>query len=118
LVDTSLGRDYDAEEACKYLKIGLLCTQEVSKLRPLMSTVVSMLMGEMDVKDKISRPGLLSEFRSLKGDKKQKDRDQNDKWETKKSSPNSSKLEDSSSSSGMATSFASMTFNSIYDRSN
>lgn len=118
MVDTSLGRDYDAEEACKYLKIALLCTQEVSKLRPLMSTVVSMLMGEMDVKDKISRPGLLSEFRSLKGDKKQKDRDQNDKWETKKSSPNSSKLEDSSSSSGMATSFASMTFNSIYDRSN
>ncbi|XP_073268145.1 cold-responsive protein kinase 1 isoform X1 [Populus alba] len=118
LVDTSLGRDYDAEEACKYLKIGLLCTQEVSKLRPLMSKVVLMLMGEMDVNDKISKPGLLSEFRGFKGDKKQKDRDQIDKWETKKSSPNSSKLEGSSSSSGMATSYATMTFNSIYDRSN
>ncbi|GMQ07470.1 hypothetical protein CsSME_00051645 [Camellia sinensis var. sinensis] len=39
LVDTSLNGDFDAEEACRYLKIGLLCTQDAPKLRPSMSTV-------------------------------------------------------------------------------
>ncbi|KAJ6333042.1 hypothetical protein OIU77_008990 [Salix suchowensis] len=88
LVDTSVGGNYDVEEACNYLKIGLLCTQDVPKQRPSMSTVVLMLMGEIEVSDKISRPGMLSEFMSFKGDKMRKhgdEKDQNNKWETKDS---------------------------------
>ncbi|KAB5534575.1 hypothetical protein DKX38_017661 [Salix brachista] len=118
LVDTSLGGNYDVEEACNYLKIGLLCTQDVPKQRPSMSTVVLMLMGEIEVSDKISRPGMLSEFMSFKGDNMRKHRDekdQNNKWEMK----DSGKGESSSSSLGLAeTSNATMTFSSIYDRDN
>ncbi|KAJ6770324.1 CYSTEINE-RICH RECEPTOR-LIKE PROTEIN KINASE 42 [Salix purpurea] len=118
LVDTSLAGNYDVEEACNYLKIGLLCTQDVPKQRPSMSTAVLMLMGEIEVSDKISRPGMLSEFMSFKGDKMRKhgdEKDQNNKWETK----DSGKGESSSSSLGLAeTSNATMTFSSIYDRDN
>ncbi|XP_061983461.1 cold-responsive protein kinase 1-like isoform X1 [Populus nigra] len=121
LVDTSLAGDYDVEEACNYLKIGLLCIQDVPKQRPSMSTVVMMLMGEIEVNDKISKPGLLSDFTSFKGDKMPKHKggkDQNNKWEMKNSSSTSGKVENSSSSSGVDTSYATMTFSSIYDRGN
>ncbi|KAF2286107.1 hypothetical protein GH714_010403 [Hevea brasiliensis] len=70
LVDTSLNGDFDTEEACRYMKIGLLCTQDKPKLRPTMSTVVRMLKGEIDLKDdNISSPGLLSELMGIKRDK-------------------------------------------------
>ncbi|XP_022886386.1 cold-responsive protein kinase 1 [Olea europaea var. sylvestris] len=67
LVDTSLNGDFDAEQACRFLKIGLLCTQESPKLRPSMSTVVQMLTGEKDANENmISQPGLISDFMDLK----------------------------------------------------
>lgn len=67
LVDTAMYGDFDAEEACKYLKIGLLCTQDNPKLRPIMSTVVKMLSGELEInEDKITKPGLISDFMDLK----------------------------------------------------
>ncbi|KAK4363945.1 hypothetical protein RND71_015303 [Anisodus tanguticus] len=67
LVDTSLDGDFDAEQACKFLKIGLLCTQDGLKLRPSMSTILKMLKGEMAVGDnKITKPGLISDFMDLK----------------------------------------------------
>ncbi|KAK9050107.1 hypothetical protein SSX86_030924 [Deinandra increscens subsp. villosa] len=67
LVDTSMYGDFDAEEACKYLKIGLLCTQDISKLRPMMSTVVKMLSGQKEIDEhKITKPGLISDFMDLK----------------------------------------------------
>ena len=67
LVDISLNGDFDAEEACKFLKIGLLCTQHNPKLRPSMSSVVKMLIGEMDVDEsKLTKPGLISDFMDLK----------------------------------------------------
>ncbi|XP_061352379.1 cold-responsive protein kinase 1-like [Gastrolobium bilobum] len=67
LVDVSLNGEFDAEEACKFLKIGLLCTQETPKLRPSMSSVVKMLTGEMEVDEiKITRPGLISDIMDLK----------------------------------------------------
>ncbi|KAL6198923.1 hypothetical protein ACLB2K_028711 [Fragaria x ananassa] len=67
LVDTALNGDFDAEEACRFLKIGLLCTQDTPKLRPSMSTVVKMLKGQKDVDDtKITKPGLISDFMDLK----------------------------------------------------
>lgn len=110
LVDTSMSGEYDEEEAQKFLKIGLLCTQDIPKLRPSMSQVVKMLMGEEDVNDQnISRPGLLSAFTEL--------RDKKDKCgvisESTGKGGNSS-----SSSETVTTSYATMTFNSIFDRSN
>ncbi|RVW94292.1 Cold-responsive protein kinase 1 [Vitis vinifera] len=67
LVDESLNGDFDAEEACRFLKIGLLCTQDTPKLRPSMSSVVKMLIGEMDVDSRaITKPGLISDFMDLK----------------------------------------------------
>lgn len=67
LIDAELNGDFDVEEACKYLKIGLLCTQDNPKLRPVMSTVVKMLSGEMEIDEgKITKPGLISDFMDLK----------------------------------------------------
>nr|XP_043621640.1 cold-responsive protein kinase 1 [Erigeron canadensis] len=67
LVDTAMYGDFDAEEACKYLKIGLLCTQDNPKLRPVMSTVVKMLSGEKELDEaQITKPGLISDFMDLK----------------------------------------------------
>lgn len=121
LVDTSLAGDYDVEEACNYLKIGLLCIQDMPKQRPSMSTVVMMLMGEIEVNDKISRPGLLSELKSFEGDKMPKHKggkDQINKREMKNSSSTLGMVESSSSSLGVDASYATMTFSSIYDRDN
>lgn len=67
LVDTALNGNFDAEEACRFLKIGLLCTQEGPKLRPSMSTIVKMLKGELNIDDRtITKPGLISDFMDLK----------------------------------------------------
>lgn len=66
-MDPSLNGEFDAEESCKFLKIGLLCTQDASKLRPPMSTVVKLLTGEKEVDDsKITKPGLITDFMDLK----------------------------------------------------
>ncbi|XP_038883287.1 cold-responsive protein kinase 1-like isoform X2 [Benincasa hispida] len=111
LVDLSLHGDVGTEEACRYLKIGLLCTQDMPKLRPSMATVVKMLTGDIDISDQaISRPGMLSEF-MLRKDVLCK------KGES--TTEDSGKPIDSTSSSGyMDTSYATITFNSIFDRSN
>ncbi|EXB42561.1 putative LRR receptor-like serine/threonine-protein kinase [Morus notabilis] len=67
LVDTALNGEFDAEEACRFLKVGLLCTQDSPKLRPSMSTVVKMLIGEVNVNDlKITMPGFITDFMDLK----------------------------------------------------
>ncbi|XP_075505627.1 cold-responsive protein kinase 1-like [Primulina tabacum] len=67
LVDTALDGEYDAEQACRFLKIGLLCTQDSPKLRPSMSNVVRMLTGEKDVDGlTITQPGLISDLMDLK----------------------------------------------------
>ncbi|XP_038686385.1 cold-responsive protein kinase 1-like isoform X2 [Tripterygium wilfordii] len=118
LVDTLMNGSYDVEEVCRYMKIGLCCTQDKPKLRPSMSKVVQMLMGEIDVNDtKISRPGLLYELMGIKD--KKGHRNSSDTMNTTFSeSSGSGKPEASFSSSGMTTSYAAMTFNSIYDRSN
>ncbi|KAK2638820.1 hypothetical protein Ddye_026615 [Dipteronia dyeriana] len=113
LVDASLNEDYNVEEAHRYLKIALLCTQDMPKHRPSMSTVVKMLTGEIDVnEEKISKPGLLSELLALKVDKSQK------KCDVSKSTDSSKPDHSSSSSGNMDNSYATMTFTSINDRSN
>lgn len=69
LVDASLEveGEFNATEACRYLKIGLLCTQDFPKDRPTMSNVAKMLKGEMNVDEmKISKPGMLKELLTQK----------------------------------------------------
>ncbi|KAF8687340.1 hypothetical protein HU200_043023 [Digitaria exilis] len=66
IIDSSLGDDLDIDEACRFLKVGLLCTQDVTKRRPGMSAVVAMLKGEADVvTDTISKPDVIRDFRDL-----------------------------------------------------
>ncbi|KAF4363762.1 hypothetical protein CsatB_000159 [Cannabis sativa] len=105
LVDSSLNDDLELEEAKKFLKIALLCTQDMPKLRPLMSTVVEMLTGQLEVnKKEISKPGLLSEFMDMKGQKNKV--------------INSKDMSSIGTTNSGSSSVATMTFTSILDRSN
>ncbi|KAK4285885.1 hypothetical protein QN277_002517 [Acacia crassicarpa] len=114
LVDALLEDDFNIEEACRFCKIGLLCTQDSPQLRPSMSSVLGMLKSEIDVDEKkITKPGLLFEFVEIKDAKKQKDEAEVQST----SSLGTSKKQDDSSLTETATSFAAMTFTSIYDRS-
>ncbi|GLU15287.1 hypothetical protein SLE2022_317890 [Rubroshorea leprosula] len=115
LVDSSLNGDYNIEEALRYLKIGLICTQDMPKLRPAMSTVLKMLVGDIEVNDQeITRPGFLSELMCLKADKGKK---KNVKDWSCTASASTSKLESSSSfPENTDTSYNTMTFTSIYNR--
>lgn len=109
LVDTSLEGDFNIEEALRFLKVALLCTQVMPKLRPSMRNVLKLLKGEVAVADKeISRPGLFSEFMILKANQR----------ENILNTKNSSTGELSMASVETATSCATMTFTSILDRTN
>ncbi|KAK9674173.1 hypothetical protein RND81_12G216100 [Saponaria officinalis] len=67
LVDEAFRGDLNNEEATRFLKIALLCTQQLPNLRPTMSTVVRMLQGEEDVSDmNITQPGILLELTDVK----------------------------------------------------
>ncbi|KAI4333360.1 hypothetical protein L6164_018185 [Bauhinia variegata] len=116
LVDTALDGHFDVEQACKFLKIGLLCTQDAPKLRPSMSTVVKMLTGEMDIdKREITKPGLISDFMDLKVRVQPKSI-----TDTKTSSSyNASSGSDNqdTSMSTLASTSANTTFTAQYDRS-
>ncbi|XP_073280168.1 cold-responsive protein kinase 1-like [Primulina huaijiensis] len=67
LIDPLLDGRFDEEQACRFLKIGLICVQDNPKLRSVMSNVVSMLTGDNDVDDiKIEKPGLITDVMGLK----------------------------------------------------
>ncbi|GJN26430.1 hypothetical protein PR202_gb14358 [Eleusine coracana subsp. coracana] len=67
IIDIDVGDDLDVEEACRFLKIGLLCTQDAMARRPNMSNVVRMLTGERRVSiAKITRPAMITDFTELK----------------------------------------------------
>lgn len=66
IIDRTLKCDFDTEEARRLLKIGLLCTQDSTKIRPSMSMVANMLKGECAISDKIMRPGLITDVMDLK----------------------------------------------------
>ncbi|KAK1409796.1 hypothetical protein QVD17_36325 [Tagetes erecta] len=75
LVDPLLlkGGDNDRliAEAVRFMMVGLLCVQEVTKLRPRMSNVIKMLTGETSVEEvKISQPGFVADLMDVKIDKK------------------------------------------------
>ncbi|CAI9088781.1 OLC1v1023205C1 [Oldenlandia corymbosa var. corymbosa] len=70
LVDMDLEDDFDVDEASRYLKVGILCTQDEPKKRPTMSTVVQLLSGVLDLDDKqLSKPRLLEELLGIRGQK-------------------------------------------------
>ncbi|CAD6247976.1 unnamed protein product [Miscanthus lutarioriparius] len=67
IIDRSLGSDLDVAQACRFLKGGLLCTQDVMRHRPDMSKVIALLTGETDVEsERISKPAIISDFMDLK----------------------------------------------------
>ncbi|PIN16556.1 Serine/threonine protein kinase [Handroanthus impetiginosus] len=108
LVDTSLEGNFDPDEACRCLKVGLLCTQDMPKNRPAMSIVAKMLKGEIEVDEAdISKPGLLKELMTLKRPTNKPD-----------ASSSGSGQDESSSFQSTNNTRATMTFTSIYDRSN
>ncbi|KAK9674289.1 hypothetical protein RND81_12G223700 [Saponaria officinalis] len=112
MVDESLNGDFDAEEACKFLKIGLLCTQDAPKLRPAMSAVVKMLKGEIQIDDmNVTAPGLISDLSDLKIRNPQNDASASSGKDTtsSRSSPKDSTFSAGTSSGGV------MTFTAVYD---
>ncbi|GJN01735.1 hypothetical protein PR202_ga19022 [Eleusine coracana subsp. coracana] len=67
IIDIDVGDDLDIEEACRFLKIGLLCTQDAMARRPNMTNVARMLTGERRVSiAKITRPAMIADFTELK----------------------------------------------------
>lgn len=47
LVDPRLGSNYNKEEALRMIKVAVLCTNSSPELRPSMSSIVSMLVGNV-----------------------------------------------------------------------
>ncbi|XP_027362827.1 cysteine-rich receptor-like protein kinase 3 [Abrus precatorius] len=58
IVDPILEGNYPIEEACKLLKIGLLCAQASSELRPTMSVVVKMITNNHEITQPTQPPFL------------------------------------------------------------
>ncbi|XP_057458585.1 cold-responsive protein kinase 1-like [Lotus japonicus] len=111
LVDPFLEGDFNMDEAVRFCKISLLCTQDSPQNRPSMSTVLGMLRGRREVNEEnVTKPGMIFEFVQAMDEGKQK-------FKTEVENSSSGKQDDSSSSETM-TSFATMTFTAIYDRSN
>lgn len=109
LIDDTLEGKYDVEEACKFLKVGLLCTQDAPKLRPSMSTVVKMLTGVVSIDEmKITAPGLISDLSELVV--------RNPRDPKTVFTDSSDSMNNSTFSSGASTS-ATLTFTAVYERS-
>ncbi|CAM8948805.1 unnamed protein product [Rhodiola kirilowii] len=114
IVDASLQGVFVINEACQFIKVGLLCTQSKPKLRPAMSTVVKMLTGTINVEGlEITQPGLLNDdMCTVSATATTCGEDKDVRFDNK----TSSNMDTSSSASTLTTSHATMTFNSIFDR--
>lgn len=67
LVDPVLRGDFPTEEAVRFLKVGLLCVQETSKLRPHMSKAIKMLKNKNGTKHfRISQPRFVADLMDVK----------------------------------------------------
>ncbi|KAG6407354.1 hypothetical protein SASPL_130343 [Salvia splendens] len=118
LVDTALNGDFDAEQACKFLKIGLLCTQDSPKLRPSMSTVVRMLTGEKIFdEDAITKPGLISDFMDLKIKTDPKPKADNAHLTSSNFNSSGSGTTEKSTWTSATSSHATFSYTAVYDRS-
>jgi hypothetical protein len=60
-VDPNLGSNYSEEEAMRMLNLALLCTNPSPSLRPLMSSAVSMIEGQIPVHAPIVKRGTMNE---------------------------------------------------------
>nr|CAB3480304.1 unnamed protein product [Digitaria exilis] len=62
IIDIDVGDDLDVEEACRFLKVGLLCAQDAMKLRPNITNIVHMLTGEKGVSmDRVTKPSVIGD---------------------------------------------------------
>ncbi|GFP83149.1 putative serine/threonine-protein kinase [Phtheirospermum japonicum] len=68
LVDCALKSEFSDKEAVRFLKVGLLCVQATTRLRPAMSIALKMLNNEIDIEEdiKISQPGLIADLMEVK----------------------------------------------------
>ncbi|XP_049342657.1 putative serine/threonine-protein kinase [Solanum verrucosum] len=74
LVDPMLNGEFCGDEAVRFLKIGLLCVQEIASLRPKMSAIFNMLNSAnyMELDDiNITQPGILADLGDVKIGQKQ-----------------------------------------------
>ncbi|KAK6778674.1 hypothetical protein RDI58_025392 [Solanum bulbocastanum] len=74
LVDPMLNGEFCGDEAVRFLKIGLLCVQEIASLRPKMSAVFKMLNSAnyLELDDiNITQPGILADLGDVKIGQKQ-----------------------------------------------
>lgn len=53
---------YDEEEAIRIINVALLCTHTSPAMRPPMSKVVNMLIGETEITQLTSKPSYLTEW--------------------------------------------------------
>ncbi|CAO2187364.1 unnamed protein product [Urochloa humidicola] len=75
IIDIDIGDDLDVEEACRFLKVGLLCTQDAMKLRPNMINIIHMLTREKGVSmDKVTKPAVIGDL-DLNGNSDQRPND-------------------------------------------
>nr|POF10393.1 putative lrr receptor-like serine/threonine-protein kinase [Quercus suber] len=63
LVDTRLS-EFNEEEVKQVIGVSFLCTQSSPTLRPSMSRVVAMLLGDIEVSTVTSKPGYLTDWKS------------------------------------------------------
>ncbi|KAF4400371.1 hypothetical protein G4B88_018713 [Cannabis sativa] len=61
LVDPTL-TEFDENEATRLVRVALLCTQASLWLRPPMSRVIGMLLGDMEIEAITSKPSYLTDF--------------------------------------------------------
>ncbi|KAJ6744412.1 PROMASTIGOTE SURFACE ANTIGEN PROTEIN PSA [Salix purpurea] len=61
MVDPRLGSAFNKKEVVRMINVALLCTNQSPALRPIMSTVVSMLEGKTDVEELVMVPSTLSD---------------------------------------------------------
>ncbi|KAK4377698.1 hypothetical protein RND71_003994 [Anisodus tanguticus] len=66
--------EFCGDETVRFLKIGLLCVQEIASLRPKMSTVIKMLSSNMEEGINITQPGILADLKDVKIGQKQSSR--------------------------------------------
>ncbi|XP_077225383.1 putative serine/threonine-protein kinase isoform X4 [Tasmannia lanceolata] len=67
MVDPILEGQFPDEEGLRFLKVALLCVQETPRLRPKMSIALKMLSNELDTNEiEILKPGLMTDFMSMK----------------------------------------------------
>ncbi|KAM7499146.1 hypothetical protein LguiA_023560 [Lonicera macranthoides] len=67
LVDPMLKGNFNEREALRFIKVGLLCVQEIGRSRPHVSTAIKMMNGEIKIDDlEIQQPGLITDIMDVK----------------------------------------------------